>query len=98
MKTRPGPEGPCYAISNQPVGDISIKLQDAHGRNDSARDLPASARIVDQVLGGECGPLIQRMAKDRRSRIFRDALDPSHRRVLFGDNLHSTMNQLRELY
>ena len=81
MKTCPRPEGPGYAISNQPVGNISIELQDAHGGNDSDRDLAASAHIVDQVPGGECGRLIQRMAEDRRSRIFRHALDRSHRRV-----------------
>jgi hypothetical protein len=81
VKTRPRPEGLGYAISNQPIGDISIKLQDAHGGNDSARDLPASSHIVDQVLGGECGRLIQRMAEDRRSRICRHALGPSHRRI-----------------
>src|SRR5207249_6838138 len=77
----PRPEGLGYAILNQPVGDISIELQDAHGGNDSGRYLPASAHIVHQVLGGECGWLIQRMAEDRRSRIFRHALDRSHRRV-----------------
>src|ERR1700694_1694925 len=62
VKTCPGPEGLGYAISNQPVGDISIELKDAHGRNDSGRYLPASSHIVDQVLGGEYGRLIQRMA------------------------------------
>jgi len=51
VKTCPGPEGLGYAISNQPVGDISIELKDAHGRNDSGRYLPASSHIVDQVLG-----------------------------------------------
>jgi hypothetical protein len=81
VKTRPRPEAFGYAISNQPVGDVSIELQDAHGGNDSTRDLPGSARIVDQVLGDECGRLIQRMAENRRSRIFRHALAPSHRRV-----------------
>src|SRR5882762_11050366 len=40
VKTRPWPEGLGYAISNQPVGDISIELQDAQGGNDSDRDLP----------------------------------------------------------
>jgi len=74
VKTRPRPEGLGYAISNQPVGDISIELQDAQGGNDSDRDLPTSAHIVDQVLGGECGRLIQCMAEDWRSRIFRHAL------------------------
>src|SRR6266478_4365232 len=81
VKTCPGPEGLGYAISNQPVGDISIELKDTQGRKDPGRYLPASSHIIDQVLGGECGRLIQRMAEDRRSRIFRHALHLSHRRV-----------------
>ena len=81
VKTRPRPEGPGYTVSNKPVGDISIELHDAHGGNDSDRDMAASAHIVDQVLGGECGRLIQRMPEDRRCRIFRHAPDPSRRRV-----------------
>jgi len=45
--------------------------------NDSGRYLPASWHIVDHVLVGECGGLIQRMAEDRKSRVLSQTLDPS---------------------
>src|SRR5256885_15720622 len=82
MKPRPGREGHGFAIPDQPVSDISIEIKDADGGKGACGDLPAAPHIVDQVLGSECGRLIQRMTEDGKSRIFRHALYPSDRRVL----------------
>jgi hypothetical protein len=67
VKTRPRPERLGHPVSNQPVRNISIELQDAQGGNYSSRYLAVSPHIVGQALRGKSGRLIQRMAEDRRN-------------------------------
>src|SRR4029077_15433254 len=93
--TRPRPEGLGYEVSNQPFGDISIELHDAHAGTISDRYLPASSDFVDQVLGAEGGRLIQHMVETQRRRIFRHAPDPSDLPRSVADSLPSNGKEYR---